>query len=154
MQCECHEQVAGQRGDGTRPGVGTERHPEYLPIYCNRRQYTSSCSIHRDIPWEESTTELSLDEELAIHDRGGGVEGRARDGWVDIVLGGCGVSNQEPDGLELVELASVSQASQNLVDGVCRPKRSVCCRTCCCAAKLTERLRNEAVRSSLGRCWG
>ena len=61
---------------------------------------------------------MSLDEELAIHDRRRRVEGRARDGRVDIVLSGDGVRNQEPDDLELIEVAGVGEAGQNLVGGI------------------------------------
>ena len=66
---------------------------------------------------------MSLDEELAIHDRRRRVEGRARDGRVDIVLSGDGVRNQEPDDLELVEASSVEEAGQNLVDSVCNSRQ-------------------------------
>ena len=78
------------------------------------------------LPRESSAAQLSLDEELAIHDRGGGVEGRARDGWVDIVLGGGGVSNQEPDGLELVEATGISKAGQDFVYIVCGEGQYYC----------------------------
>ena len=67
---------------------------------------------------EQGTTKLSVDEELAVEDRRGRVEGRARDCWVDVVLSSDRVCNQEPDDLELIEATSVVEASQNLVDGI------------------------------------
>ena len=42
---------------------------------------------------ERETTELGVDEELAIKDVRSGVERRAWDGRVDIILSGNGVSN-------------------------------------------------------------
>ena len=71
------------------------------------------------IPREDGTTELRLDKELAVHYRGSRVEGSTRDGRVNIVLGGGGVSNQEPDSLKLVEPASIGKACEDLVNGVC-----------------------------------
>ena len=68
---------------------------------------------------EGRTAELSVDEELAVEDRGRRVEGRARHGRVDVVLRGDGVCNQEPDDLQLIEATSVVKASQNRVDSVC-----------------------------------
>ena len=71
------------------------------------------------IPGEGGTTELGLDEELAIENGGRRVEGRARDGGVNIVLSGSRVGNEEPDDLELIEATSIVEAGQDLVDSVC-----------------------------------
>ena len=68
---------------------------------------------------ESGTLELSLDEELAVHDEGSRIERSVRDRGVDVVLCGNRVSNQEPGALELVKLSCVVEASQDLVDGVC-----------------------------------
>ena len=68
---------------------------------------------------EERAAELSVDEELAIEDRRGRVEGCARDRRVDVVLGSNGVGDQEPDNLELIEATSIVEAGQDLVDSIC-----------------------------------
>ena len=70
-------------------------------------------------PGEGGTTELGLDEELAIENGGRRVEGRARNGGVNIVLSGSRVGNEEPDDLELIKATSVVEAGKDLVDGVC-----------------------------------
>ena len=75
--------------------------------------------VSRTVPGEDGTTELSLDEELAIHEIGGGVEGCAWDGRVNVVLGTGRVGNQEPDGLKLVEATGVVEAGEDRVD-ICK----------------------------------
>ena len=102
------------------------------------------------LPRESSAAQLSLDEELAIHDRRRRVEGRARDGRVDIVLSGDGVRNQEPDNLELVEVASVGEAGQNLIGGVYDVGRVRLMSSQTQVVRLTEGLRYQAIRGSLG----
>ena len=44
------------------------------------------------VPWEEGALELGLDEELGVEQVRGRVKGRARDGGVDVVRSGDGVT--------------------------------------------------------------
>ena len=76
-------------------------------------------ALNTTLAGEQDAAKLSIDEELAVEDGRSGVEGRARDRRVNVVLGSDGVGNQEPDDLELVETASIVEASENLVDQVC-----------------------------------
>ena len=46
-----------------------------------------------DVPWEEDTAELSFDEELGVENVRRRVEGRARDGGIDVVGGGDSVAD-------------------------------------------------------------
>ena len=96
---------------------------------------------------------MSLDEELAIHDRRRRVEGCARDGRVDIVLSGDGVRNQEPDDLELIEVASVGEAGQNLIGGVYDTGRVRLTSSQSEMVQLTEGLGYQAIGSGLGSWW-
>ena len=68
---------------------------------------------------DSRAAELRVDEELAIENRRRRVERRARDTWIDVILCGDGVCNEEPDDLELIEATSIVEAGQDLVDGVC-----------------------------------
>ena len=79
----------------------------------------------RNSPRESRATQLGLDEELTVHDSRSGVERRAGDRWVDVVLSSDGVSDQEPDNLELVEVSRVSKASEDLVGSVCNVSQSL-----------------------------
>ena len=77
-------------------------------------------ALYTRLAWERRPAQLRLDEELAVEDRGRGVERRARDRRVDIVLRGDGVRDEEPDDLERVEASGVEEAGENVVDEVCR----------------------------------
>lgn len=59
------------------------------------------------LPGERGPAQLRLDEELAVHDRGGGVEGRARDRRVDVVLCGDGVAMHERSGAGTSQLGKM-----------------------------------------------
>ena len=80
-------------------------------------------ALNTSLAGEQGATELSVDEELAVEDGRGGVEGSARDRRVNVVLSSDGVGNQEPDDFELVEASSVEEAGQNLVDSVCNSRQ-------------------------------
>ena len=50
-RCGRHERVVDRRVDGTRPGAGTQRHPEYLRIDCHKCQYIRvSCESTKTYP--------------------------------------------------------------------------------------------------------
>lgn len=78
-------------------------------------------ALNTALSGEEHAAKLGVDEELAVEDRRRRVEGRARNRRVDVVLSSNRVRNQEPDDLELIETASIEEARQDLVDGVCTP---------------------------------
>ena len=99
---------------------------------------------------EERTTELGLDEELAVEDVRGRVEWGARDGRVNIVLSSDGVCNQEPDDLELVKSTSIEEASEDLVDSICEACQSDIYEEI--TVILTEGLRNKTVGRGLSCC--
>lgn len=98
---------------------------------------------------EGSSGELSLDEELTVHDGGSRVEGGAGDGRVNVVLGSDGVGNQEPGRLELVEVTSVGKASQDAVDRVW-DKYLVCRSTKCISQNIYRRAQGQDHQERLG----
>ena len=49
-------------------------------------------ALNTGLAWERSSTQLGLDEELAVEKLGGGIEWRARDGRINIVLSSNGVT--------------------------------------------------------------
>lgn len=88
--------------------------------------------INRCLPWEESTTELSLDEELSIEDLGGRVEGGSGDGLVNVIGSSDGVRSKKGNDFSGAEVACISESSKNFVYAI-------------------EGLRNSQVGSRCGR---
>ena len=69
---------------------------------------------------EESAAELGFDEELAVEDSGGGVEGSAGDGRVDVVRAGDGVRGEQVDDFGGREPAAVGHALEDARHAVLR----------------------------------
>ena len=62
-------------------------------------------------PRESRATQLGLDEELTVHDSRSGVERRAGDRWVDVVLSSDGVTVE----FQFVSTCLIHSASENLL---------------------------------------
>ena len=49
-------------------------------------------ALNTGLAWERSSTQLGLDEELTVEKLGRGIEWRARDGRINVVLSSDGVT--------------------------------------------------------------
>ena len=100
---------------------------------------------------EQRAAELGLDEELSVKDLWSRIEGCARNGGVDLVGGGDGVSREQPHDFEILE-ADVEHAGQDLVDSVCKRYQQCGCARDECYAYQTAPGRDRRARPEWHPC--
>ena len=116
------------------PLSGDSTSPTLEPLPGKRTPLSRVCKVRCEnagfMILRDAAVNADLDEELSIELAGGRVEGRARDGGVNLVLGRNRVRREEVDDLDRGE-AGVAHAREDLVVGV-------------------RRLGNEQIRRRLG----